>query len=125
MKNLIHTFNAVIIAMALALSGCATSYQDRADALAGEGEGEPAADHSLPGDDGDAWSSDIPLSGACIINADCTSTQFCELGRCTSECSQEEPCSEGLFCSTRGKCYSNGKHPYNYIATRWLPGCPE
>jgi hypothetical protein len=67
-------------------------------------EEAPAGDEStVPVDDGISR-DEIPLSGACIVNADCTSDTFCRLGRCVSECSAETPCAAGLSCSARGKC---------------------
>lgn len=109
MNKLINLFALMIIMAALIASGCATSYQDRADALAGPDE--PAADES-PAEEGDGsvMRYNVPLSGACIINADCVDTEFCELGRCISECSHEKPCSGNLHCSTRGKCVADGDY---------------
>lgn len=90
----------------LIASGCASSYRDRMDALETPGDA-PAEDRSGIPDDELISRDEIPLSGACIVNADCASDNFCRLGACTSECSADEPCPDDQHCSARGKCVSS------------------
>ena len=95
----------ILIVTAFLIVGCATSYQDRLDALNVD---SPSGGENVPeGEDGFMSRNDIPLSGACIINADCATTQFCELGICVTECNEAMPCPEGQFCSARGRCVSS------------------
>lgn len=88
------------------MCACASSYQDRLEAL--NAPDAPPADK--PSGNSLISRDDMPLSGACIINADCGSSQFCDLGLCVSECSPESPCDGGLFCSARGKCVESADY---------------
>ncbi len=106
MKRFKAIRNAAFMIIALCACGCASSYQDRIDALA-PGESPPPVDDGTLVADSVTSRDELMLSGACIVSADCRSTEHCELGRCIAECSPNLPCAEGLFCSARGRCVSS------------------
>lgn len=116
MKTFSRVLGVMAVLVVLSMTGCASSFQDRADAIAGQDDGQsltPPADDPAGDPTGGTTvisRDDIPLSGACIVNADCASTQFCELGQCVSECNAGGRCEDGRFCSARGKCVSDSEY---------------
>lgn len=110
MKPIMSKLVAAVMAVTFMATGCASSYQDRLDAL-NEEQPAPSVPETPVAPDSNVLSrDDIPLSGACIVNADCANTQYCSLGRCTQDCSADKPCDGGLYCSKRGKCVADAKY---------------
>lgn len=105
--------NIIAVVLIIFSVGCASSYQDRLDAL-NNPEDVPVQDKTPPEDasgNGDTtWENEIQLTGSCIVNADCDNDKYCELGICVFECGPDVPCAEGLYCSARGKCVSDSSY---------------
>ncbi len=106
MKQVTRVVCAGLMGTVMLLMGCASSYQDRIDALTPPEEtteegGTPSTLMSA---------DDIIHSGACIVNADCPSDRHCRLGVCVAECGPESACSGGLVCSKRGTCVDSADY---------------
>ncbi|MFA5186492.1 MAG: hypothetical protein WC551_08455 [Patescibacteria group bacterium] len=110
MKDNRYAGLVTIVAAVLMLTSCASSYQDRLDALTPPEEDGVVHETPAPSEATGISRDEIMHSGACIVSAECPSGNHCTLGRCIAECGVEKPCEDGLFCSARGRCVSDADY---------------